>query len=274
MRYLFKSSLCASVLLCGLAWAAPQEFRLEKPFDVRVELDSQNRNVRLRVLTPPELEVTVGQEVHKFPLETWLEEMSPGARGAVLVADFDFDGRKDLGIPSAVGYGGVNVFYDVYRYQNGWQPIKAIQGDFAVSNPSFAPEQKTLVTNSRSGPFWYGLDYKFSKGRAWVYRRRNPVLAAALLKDQELLTHFEVLDPKGRIVSSRLSSDPDQQKPVRGVLSENVFLYPLPGSRGGKGFLHKGDTVIFHEVTSQHGGRYARVSCGSGYGWILLPKNP
>lgn len=53
--------------LTALAAARPGKFSLEKPFDVRLDLDPQMRQVRLRMLKSAQLEVTVPKGVQRLP---------------------------------------------------------------------------------------------------------------------------------------------------------------------------------------------------------------
>ena len=255
-------------LLTSLALAAPQDFPLNKPFDASVALDARLAPVRLSFNNQPVLLVGSPKNVQKIPLDTVADELNPAARGAVLVRDFDFDGRKDLGIPSGVGYGGVNIFYTVYRYQPASKTFVPMSGnDFPVCNPEFSEGAQVLVTNSRSGPMWYGLDYKFKQGKPWVYRRRSPVLLEDLAKEADLLTLFEIHSPQGKVVQSFLSSDSTQAKPVSIVLKQDVSISKVPGARGLSGLLKAGQTVTLDKVERSGSHLYVHAPAG----WILLP---
>lgn len=257
-----------SGLLTSLALAAPQDFPLNKPFDASVDLDARLAPVRLRFNKQPVLLVSSQKNVQKIPLDTVADEPNAAARGTVLIRDFDFDGRKDLGVPSGVGYGGVNIFYTVYRYQPASKSFLAISGkDFPVCNPEFSVPAQVLVTNSRSGPMWYGLDYKFKQGKPWVFRRRSPVLLEDLVKQTDLLTLFEIHSPQGEVVQSFLSSDSTQARPVSVVLKQDVSISKVPGARGLSGLLKAGQTVTLDKV--ERSGTHLYVQAPDG--WILLP---
>lgn len=257
-----------SGLLTSLALAAPQDFPLNKPFDASVALDARLAPVRLRFNKQPVLLVSSQKNVQKIPLDTVADEPNAAARGTVLIRDFDFDGRKDLGVPSGVGYGGVNIFYTVYRYQPASKSFLAISGkDFPVCNPEFSVPAQVLVTNSRSGPMWYGLDYKFIQGKPWVFRRRSPVLLEDLVKQTDLLTLFEIHSPQGEVVQSFLSSDSTQARPVSVVLKQDVSISKVPGARGLSGLLKAGQTVTLDKV--ERSGTHLYVQAPDG--WILLP---
>jgi len=268
--------LVVILALTALAMARPGEFSLEKPFDVRLDLDPQLRQVRLRVLKSAELEVTVPKGVQRLPLESMESELHPQARGSVLVQDFDFDGRKDIAVPTGIGYGGVNVFYDVYRYQvkaNRWVAIPTRGEEFAVCNPELLPKQKVLLTNSRSGPFWYGRDYKFRQGIPWLYRQRDPILLESLAKDSDLATHFEVFQEQGKLVRSCLSSSPSEIRPLEVVLAQDLQLLAGPGSAEVKSTLKQGQRVKLDWVKRHDSKLYAEAKSDKVSGWVVLPSS-
>lgn len=249
--------LALALMVPLLAHGQPLRFKLDHPFQQQVELDATT-SVRLTFQGSESLQLNYAGKTQVLPVEE--------AGGEVMVEDFDFDGRKDIAIPSGIGYGGVNVFYQVYRLRESFQPFPE---EHAICNPEFSAADRTLITNSRSGPLWYGVDYRFHQGQPWVWRRRLPVLLDAISADCDLLTLFEVYDRQGKVVSARLSQDPAIPKPVTLKLSQSVALFPSPGSRGTRGLLKVGTVISLGAVTTWSERAYAQVSSS---GWILLPK--
>lgn len=247
------------------AGADPLRFGLDQPFDKRVVLDGKT-SVRLIFRGKEVLELEYGRQKQTLPLESVATEGNPQARGEVVVEDFDFDGHKDIGVPTGIGYGGVNVFYEVYRLEG---KFRAFPGEWAVCNPEFSPGDRTLITNSRSGPFWYGVDYRFAKGRPWVWRRRLPVTLDELAAEADLITLFETYDARGRVVSARLSGAAEKWVPISVRLSKPVVIFPSPGSRGTLGSFRGEGPVALGAVESQGGHVYAQIP---GKGWFLLPE--
>lgn len=196
------------LLLSGAAWSAPLELDLARNFDQTVDLDGKIRSLRLLFQDQLMLSLVLKGRTHRLPLPTVADGLSP--RGSVMIADFNFDGRKDIGIPSGVGYGGVNFFYKVYQFSEEkgghFLPILAKE---QVCNPKFSAADKTLICNSRSGPFWYGSDYRFRNGLGWLWRKREPA------PSDPALTRFEIYSPEGKLLSSQLSSDPDRMVPIK-----------------------------------------------------------
>lgn len=246
------------MLLAQLVQAQPLRFKLDRPFQQQVKLDATT-TLGLAFAGSDSLQLSYNGKTQSLPVEE--------TAGEVVVEDFDYDGRKDVAIPSGIGYGGVNVFYQVYRLGQSFQPFP---DDFVVCNPEFSASDRTLLTNSRSGPLWYGIDYRFHEGQPWVWRRRLPVLLDSIAADCDLLTLFETYDRKGKLVSARLSQDPSTAKPVSLKLSQPVPLFPSPGSRGTRGHLKAGTKVSLGVVTTWSGRAYAQVA---GQGWILLPED-
>ncbi|MBS2035264.1 hypothetical protein JST97_09755 [bacterium] len=261
LRFAFITGTMSAALL-----ASPLRFRLDQPFQRQVQLDPRNR-VELRFQGREVLEVTIAGRKQSLPLESVASETNPQARGEVLVEDFDFDGCKDIAVPTGIGYGGVNVFYQVYRLRR--QTLEPVPGDWAVCNPEFSPKDRTLLTNSRSGPFWYGTDYRVHQGKPWVWRRRLPVTLDELAPDTELLCLFEVYDREGRVQSARMSGDPSRMTPVQLKLGRPVVIYPQPGSRGTLGSLKAGTSAALGEVRNEGGHCYVKVE---GQGWFRLPE--
>lgn len=263
-----KSWIVTALSWALLGWGVRAEtlrFGLDRPFDEKVQLDAQNE-VRLIFRGKEVLDLEYGGKKQTLPLESVATEGNPQARGAVLVEDFDFDGHKEVGIPSGVGYGGVNIFYEVYRLKGKFRPVA---GEWAVCNPEFSPKDRTLITNSRSGPFWYGTDYRFEKGRPWVWRRRLPVTLEELASDSELITLFETYDAKGRVLSARLSGSAEKWVAVTVKLVKPVVLFRTPGSRGTLGSFRSEGPVPLGAVESWGGQVYAQIP---GKGWFLLPE--
>ncbi|MFK7792377.1 MAG: hypothetical protein AB8B88_06875 [Devosiaceae bacterium] len=78
------------------------------------------------------------------PADAWNDEMS------VLLMDVNFDGFLDVGVLDGVGYGGVNVFWNFFRADADrlFVPVGTL------SNPELDDVMGTVLSSSRSGPFW------------------------------------------------------------------------------------------------------------------------
>lgn len=78
------------------------------------------------------------------PANAWNDEMS------VLLMDVNFDGFLDIGVLDGVGYGGVNYFWSFHRADANrlFVPVGTL------ANPELDDIMGTVLSNSRSGPFW------------------------------------------------------------------------------------------------------------------------
>ncbi len=167
MRYY----LFLALFLVAPALAEPVRLPLSKPIDHWVELGGHQPKVHLKTVVAgsgqslkSELEIQFDGRSQTLPLDTVADELNPSARGELIVEDFDFDGIMDIGIPTGVGYGGVNIFCNLYRLDRKSGKFVAFAAKASICNPEFDATNKILITNSRSGPCWYGSDCKFDRG--------------------------------------------------------------------------------------------------------------
>ena len=275
MRYY----LFLALFLVAPALAEPARFPLSKPIDRWVELGGHQPKVHLKSVTSgsgqslkSELEIQCDERSQRLPLDTVADELNPSARGDLILEDFDFDGIKDIGIPTGVGYGGVNIFYNVYRLDRKAGKFVAFAAKASICNPEFDATNKILITNSRSGPCWYGSDYKFDRGEPWLFRRRSMLILDELLLKSDVAYLFETLNAQGKVIDSLVSGDSLKKRPFTGVLDANVMLFPSPGSRGLLGSLKKGQSVTVDRWNEWGAHEYVRITGGSVTGWALVSK--
>jgi hypothetical protein len=234
---------------------AKNSYSLVKDFNVTVPISSQAGVMFLKATrSKKQLEVKIGNSTQQFALETIDDTGSP-AQGDVIVDDFNFDGFNDLGVPVGIGYNGVNIFYEIHRYDPKQKKLVAIkQNGFEVSNPAFDTKNKILITNSRSGPAWYGLDFKFDNGVPWKFRARNPRLLLGFPNDQALVIQFLTYTKAGKLISSRLEDEDGQANGeiVKRVISKKMFLYTTPKeSAKTTSYIIRGDTVQILEILGE-----------------------
>ncbi len=253
-----KFVLAASaVVLISLAVAqreAKNSYDLTKDFKATVPLSSKGGTIVLSASrAKKELEVTIGSETQRFALETIDDTGSP-AQGNVLVEDFDFDGFNDVGVASGIGYNGVNTFYDVQRYDPTTKKLVKLEGkDFEVSNPTFDTKNQILLSDSRSGPFWYGKDFKFSSSQPWVYRLRT---FRNLIWDssEKFLEQSQVFNKAGQMVQSSVTDSDAKGNPipVTRTAPEKLFLFSAPkASAKTTNFIVRGDKVQVLEIAGK-----------------------
>ena len=231
---------------------AKHSYSLTKDFKVSTALSSRGGTITLKASrASKKLEVQIGGKTQTFALETINDSGSP-AQGDVLVEDFDFDGFNDLGLPSGIGYGGVNTYYDVWRYEPRQKQLVKLEGkDFEVSNPAFDPKNKILFGNARSGPFWYGFAYKFFDNKPWLYRTSNFRNLLVFDKPESYLEQTQIFNRSGALLQNSLK-DTDQAGnsiPVRRTVAAKMFLYSAPKeSAKTNNYIIRGDTVLILEI--------------------------
>jgi hypothetical protein len=269
--------LLLAVFLAAPALAEPARFHLSKPINQWVEIGIEKPKVHLKSFVSgsgqslkSELEVSWKARSQRLPLDTVADELNTAARGEVIVEDFDFDGVKDLGIPTSSGYGGVNIYYNLFRLDQKSGTFVPFAEKAAVCNPEFDFFNKILVTNTRSGPCWYGSDYKFKHGQPWLFRRRSMLILDELLLKPQVAYLVESLNAKGQVTDSLVSADSLKKSRFTGILDKDVMLFPSPGSRGLRGHLKKGQSVTIDRWNQWAGHEYVRVTAGPVTGWVLI----
>jgi hypothetical protein len=240
----------------GLASSeAKYSFRLDQNIKTSVPLSSRGGTMALQSSTKTKsLTVQIGATLQRFALPT-LEDAVAGspAVGDLLVEDFDFDGFFDVGIPSSIGYGGVNVFYDIQRYNPAKKRLELLQAkNFEVSNPSFDFKNKILSSSARSGPAWYGTSFKFVAGKPYLYSSDTPVVLLGFAQSEGLIYQTSTFSPTGRVLNTELLEENSQGKTVpvfRAVPTARADLYSAPRDNAKTGrYIVRGDMVRILEV--------------------------
>ncbi len=252
---LLGASAVAVLGVLSLALAqrdAKNSFSLTKDFSVTAPLSSRGGIIALKASRSKKLlEVNVGDSTQTFALETIDDSGSP-AQGDVLVEDFNFDGFNDVGVPSGIGYGGVNNYYAVQAYVPSQKKFVLLTGkDFEVSNPIFDPKNKILFGNARSGPFWYGTAFKFESGKPWLYRNSNFRNLLVFDKTDTYLEQTRTFNKSGGLVNySILDVDKDGNSvAVKRLVPTKMFLYASPKENAKtNSYIIRGDTVRILEI--------------------------
>lgn len=120
--------------------------------------------------------------------------------------DINFDGYLDLGLLTAVGYGGVNLFYEFYY----WDPItkrlvkeeNLSDGESGISNPQFETNSQRLVSTMRSGPQWYETVFEFDGD---TYVRKETAIKEIESSDQYITSQA---NPPAQEVPTQINRKP------------------------------------------------------------------
>jgi hypothetical protein len=133
-----------------------------------------------------------------------------------LTGDFNFDGFYDIAIMDGIGYGGVNIFYKIFFWNQKEKRFDLPAEDGGISNPSIDMDKEILSSSMKSGPFWYYTEYKSKNGKIYPSKETSPLghdlhhvviygtngdIKYDLIIDEEFLDHVdENTKPAKRIV--------------------------------------------------------------------------
>ncbi|MFN3266966.1 MAG: XAC2610-related protein [Deinococcales bacterium] len=254
-KHLLLTIFCLSFGFGFAQREATYSYSLDKDIKASAPLSSRGGTIALQSSkTKKSLIVQIGATVQRFALPT-LEDAPEGSLvlGDLLVEDFDFDGFNDVGIPSGIGYGGVNVFYQIQRYNPKTKRLELLEGkDFEVSNPGFDPKNKILFSSARSGPAWYGTQYKFLGGKPYRLKSEDPVVLIGFPKRETLMYQTTTYNSKGQVISTELNEQNAKGGTVpvfRAIVSAKADLYSAPNDNAKTGrYIVRNDVVRVLEL--------------------------
>jgi len=173
--------------------------------------------------------------------------------------DFNLDGYQDFAIDVGYGYGGVNVFSDIYAFNIETGQFDKILEE--VSNIDISHEAKELHTAMKSGPSYISTNYRFDKGKPYKY-----IDQVVMFNGMDLAT---VYDKSGKITRKLVVDPADEEmgfiepKPaIRKVLVKRAWLYSAPDqSSKTRSYLIEGDEVELHDAE------------GDAYDWFKIRFN-
>lgn len=261
MRNLAVFALTA---LLGLALAQkPLEYPVSKPFGASLPLRAGAKERAQLSLAggSSELRVYLSNRTQSITVGTLNDGFEP--QGAVLVADFNFDGWLDLAVPMAVGYGGVNYFYEIYFFDPRARSFELLgvpgEYDGQFCNPKISRAEKALLTECKSGPAYSYADYRFAGGKPYVYRFSAMFPLGGFKKD-DVVFATKLYDSKGRLVRALWNDDPrDNRAARRAVAQKRLYLYPAPDPKAKpNGYVVRGDKVEILGVNE------------SDYSWVQI----
>lgn len=209
------------------------------------------------------------------------DESELRAHARVLVGDFNFDGAIDLMIPTLTGYGGVNWFYTLYRYDTATRRfvrlVRDDKEDFCNPEPDAA--RKLLNTPCKSGPAWYQDAFQFTAGGTRAFRhRQTSVVSLQGFRDDSVVYLLEYRDAAQRRLRAEVVEAEDPARPaVRTIPAPRVYLHNAPdASSRTAAYIVKGDTVSLLDIRDVGGVQWLQVAyrsprAGRLVRWITLP---
>lgn len=138
----------------------------------------------------------------------------------IRLTDANFDGIRDLLVETSIGYGGVNVFFDLLLgTESGFESVP-VQTD--LSNPEIDPVLKQIRTSTRSGPTWYLGVYEIEEERPFLHM--TTTAAGDGIEYVRFMTSDGALERE--MITDALADDPTDWKPIRLTLPKGA-LFPL-----------------------------------------------
>ena len=275
MKKFLAAAIAITALSIGIA--APTSFSLEGPFTATVPLNAQ-RSERVNLRFAPnatQLEVRVRGRVQRLELT----KLGDNTKGDVLVSDFNFDGWADIAVPSGIGYGGVNYFYNLYTFQPSGSRFAPLEfpNDTGLCNPVLRATTRTIETDCKNGPRYYYTDFRFTGGKPYIYRSAEMVLLNAFGSDQYLVYRIDTFNPSAQLLRSKISDDPHRETaPLRYLPMTRAWLYTTPkASAITASYIVRNDPIRILEVLDGEAGQWVKIAyqsrtLGRIVRWIYL----
>ncbi len=267
--------LAACLVFNAVAQREPKHYPLLKAFTITVPLSSKTRQVlRLKFDGKnPKLEVRLGNKTQSFAVDSSM--INTEFRGSLLLDDFNFDGFGDIGIPTGTGYGGVNYFYDIYTFDRPSQTFKImpIPNGEEWCNPQLEAKTKTIFTSCKSGPRWYGANFRFYRAKPYLYQSGEMAFLEGFPENKNLdnlLWKVMTYKQNKRILKSRCYQYETMQTPVRRIPQAKVFLHNAPKESAiTQNYIIKNDLISILELRDTDSGQWLKIAYHSRkLGWI------
>lgn len=260
--------LASCLLFQSFAQREPNSYSLEKAFNVRMPISRSSRQVVSLKFDgkTPKLEVNIGSKKQSLSFDSFTPEEQPLSR--VLVDDFNFDGFIDIGIPTGIGYGGVNYFYDFFTFERSSRTFKNMDtpdpNTGGWCNPQLETKTKTIFTSCKSGPKWYGENFRFYRAKPYLYQSGEMVILNGFPDDKNLsnlIWHETTFNHNKRIIRSRFYDYGTTKAPIRRIVQAKVFLYTAPTDNAiTKNYIIKNDLISILEVMDTDNGQWLKIA--------------
>jgi hypothetical protein len=274
--------LIACCLVQAFAQREPkQRFSLEKAFNITVPLSRMSRQILHLKFDgkTPKLEVKLGNKTQLLEFDSFMLEAE--SHSSLLLDDFNFDGFTDIGIPTGIGYGGVNYFYEFYTFEHSSKTFKIMLNPDGNEwcNPQLEAKTKTIFTSCKSGPMWYGANYRFYRAQPYLYQSGEMAFLEGFGDDKDndnLLWKVVSYNHNKQVLTSRCFEYETMQTPVRRIPKAKVFLYKQPReSAMTKNYIVQNDVISILELKDSDSGQWLYIvyhsrKLGWIKGWIRL----
>lgn len=207
-------------------------------------------------------------------------ECNPEFEMTALFADFNFDGWRDLALPSGTGYGGVNTFYTLYFYRPATRTFQKSRFTDALNDLNIRanlvpdPQTRTVGNVYKSGPAYVSGTLCLTPDGLDLYAcRRGEIgnLSAPQTADDYDWTWF---GPNGSPLAFRPLGKSGQDLSLWTVIPSRLGLHAAPNSASpARAYVVRGDQVEVLELRGDQKAGWAHVSYrGKGdrvsSGWV------
>ncbi|MGY2894064.1 SH3 domain-containing protein [Deinococcus sp. UYEF24] len=207
-------------------------------------------------------------------------ECNPEFGMTALLADFNFDGWRDLALPSGTGYGGVNTFYTLYFYRPASRTFQKSRFTEALNDLNIRanlipdPQTRTVSNIYKSGPAYVNGTLCLTPDGLDLYAcRRGEIgsLSTAQTADDYDWTWFGL---NGSQLAFRPLKKSGQDRSLWTVLPSRLPLHSTPSlGSSSRAYVIRGDQVEVLELRGDQKGGWAHVTyTGKGdrvsSGWV------
>ncbi|CAM3364681.1 hypothetical protein DEDE109153_13330 [Deinococcus deserti] len=195
--------------------------------------------IRLKRVGESQLQMSTGRADRTVPLDCFNEQIQ------ATVADFNFDGVRDVAVPVAVGYMGVNIFSRLYfAGRDGTLRASRLE----IGNVWPDPLTRTLTSGVKDGPFYRTESHCLSAdGQDFYLCRQLEPESDATSADP---TVAQWLSPAGKVLLSRRSDSSRSRGPeIWQIEPVRAYFHSRPdGASRRAAYVIRGDTVEGLEV--------------------------
>ena len=245
MKKLFAAGIVSSLLFATPGLSATR-LKLNAPWQGKTTIDiavTDDNAARLVIENGKVMVIHDGGE-EQLIIDNITEKDLLFGQWGLHFDDFNMDGRQDFALDVSYGYGGVNVFSNIYIFNAKTGRFEHRLGD--VSNIDMRAKSRELYTAQKSGPLYYSTIYRIDDGRLFKFKD-----STILLNGLEKATVF---DRAGTVVRELIFDDTDEKMvpAIRKIIPEKAWLYSAPNEKNRtRAYLIKGDEVSVLDVSGE-----------------------
>jgi hypothetical protein len=211
----------------------PLHFSFSPVPNTKVKVKLENNAITAQIFSPLN---------KKNIIQTLIPDISslPNYAQDIWTEDFNFDGSDDIAIATDVDKTGLDLQYQIFKWDAATQTFKPLVFSDALSNIETLKDRRELRSSFKSGNFWTEVTFRFIDGQPYRYVKSDLIAID--------VWHTTVFDLVGHPIKSLISKDGRIEGPPRPVTfpiaSEQAWLFnqPAPSARSNLS-LHRGNIV-------------------------------